>query len=336
MDITKLLNESLEPETATLVESAITEVIKEGIKEGLKDSATQQAQQAQKSQEEIENISTSYDVEMKKAVKKVVELERFYKQQSKIAVDKVLKAYDDAEKLEEHYIGQLQEAVDQYITETSQESVSKLQESVAQYVAEKAELIEHAQGYAEKVRQDTLNEMQGMVQEATQEFIKENQVKFDGLDKMARYETTLNTIKESFEKIGLGLSENEAFTSLEESVQAKETEISQLKESLASKEKELFETAKTAKFAELTESFSDLQRENLQLLSESITASDIDQYAKTMSYIIKNASFKSDEKPLTESTKEDTNTQVEKSLNEAVKHVNQRDLIAQDFMSKMI
>lgn len=334
MDITKLLTESVGEETAQLLESTITEVINQRINEGLKDSATQQAQQAQKSQEEIENISTTYDAEMKKAVKKVVELERFYKQQAKVAVDTVLKAYDDAEKLEEHYIEQLQEAVDQYITETSSESVSQLKESIAGYVAEKAELIEHAQAYAEKVRQDTLNEMQDMVQVATQEFITENQAKFDGLDQLARYETTLNTIKESFEKIGLGLSENEAFTSLEESVKAKDIEIAKLQESIASKDKEIFETAKEAKFKELTESFSELQRGKFQLLSEAITADDLDKYTKTLTYIIESTTAKQEEKPLVENTKElPTDANV---LNEAVKHFNSYDSRVADIMSKMI
>lgn len=334
MDITKLLNESLEPATAELVQEAIATAITEGVK----DAATQQAQQAQKSQEEIENISLTYDEEMKKAAKKVAELEKFYKQQSKIAVDRVLKAYDDADRLEEHYIGQLQEAADQYITETSQESVSKLQESIAQYVAEKAEIIEHAQVFAEKVRQDTLDEMQGMVQEATQEFIKENQAQFDGLDKMARYETALNNIRESFEKIGLNLSENEAFTALEESVSTKDKEIKELKESLAAKDKEIFEQAKVTKFKELTESMSELQRDKFQTLSEAINAKDINEYSKTLGYII--ASTQAiNEKTINEKVENDkslnTNEEVN-ALNEAVKSVNKADLRAQEIMAKMI
>ncbi len=335
MDITTLLNESLKPETAKVVSDTIESVIQTRIDEGLRDSATAQAQIAQKSQEDIQNISLTYDTEMKKAAKKVAEVEKFYKQQAKIAVDKVIKAYDDAERLEEHYIGQLQEAVEQYISETSQESVSKLKESVAGYVAEKAELIEHAQAYAEKVREDTLTEMQGMVQEATQEFIKENQTKFDQLDKVARYETTLNTIKESFEKIGLGLSENEAFKTLEESVANKDSEIAKLKESLQEKETELFESAKVTKFKELTENFSDLQREKFQLLSEAITASNIDQYSKTLSYIIESSTTSPKvDNSLNEKTNVD-NAET-KTLNEAVKEINSRDNYVKDLMAKMI
>lgn len=334
MDITKLLNESLEPATAELVQEAIATAITEGVK----DAATQQAQQAQKSQEEIENISLTYDEEMKKAAKKVAELEKFYKQQSKIAVDRVLKAYDDADRLEEHYIEQLQEAADQYITETSQESVSKLQESIAQYVAEKAEIIEHAQVFAEKVRQDTLDEMQSMVQEATQEFIKENKAQFDELDKMARYESALNNIRESFEKIGLNLSENEAFTTLEESVSNKDKEIQQLKESLAAKDKEIFEQAKVTKFKELTESMSELQRDKFQTLSEAINAKDINEYSKTLGYII--ASTQAiNEKTINEKVENEkslnTNEEVN-ALNEAVKSVNKADLRAQEIMARMI
>lgn len=337
MNITELLKESLPEETAKLVSETIAEVIQTKVNEAVVDSATQQAVQAQKYADDIENITAHYDVELKKASKKVLDLEKFYKDQSKIAVDKVLTAYDEKDRLEEHYVGQLEEAVEQFITETSKESVSKLQEQVAKYVVEKSELIEHAQKYAEQVRNDTLAEMQDLVKEATQEFIKENQEKFDDLDKMARYESTLNTIKESFEKIGLGLSEDLAFIQLEESVAEKQTEIEKLQVSLKDKEAQIYEHQKVAKFKELTENLSDLQREKLEVLSEAITADSIDTYSKTLGYIITSTVTK-EEKAITESVVEKPlNTNKEISfITESAKSLNTDDERAKAIMAKMI
>lgn len=337
MNITELLKESLPEETAKLVSETIAEVIQTKVNEAIVDSATAQAEAKQKHADEIENISAHYDAELKKASKKVIELEKFYKDQSKIAVDKVLQAYDEKDRLEEHYVGQLEEAVDKFITETSKESVSQLQEQIAKYVVEKAELMEHAQLYAEQVRTETLSEMQEMVQEAKNEFIKENQEKFDELDEMARYKSTLNTIKESFEKIGLGLSEDLAFTQLEESVAEKESEIEKLQESLKAKELEIFEHQKVAKFKELTENLSDLQREKLEVLSEAITADSIDTYSKTLGYIIDSTVEKAP-KAIVESVEEKTlNTNKEVGfITESSKQVNHADEMAKQIMAKMI
>lgn len=337
MNITELLKESLPEETAKLVSETIAEVIQTKVNEAIVDSATAQAEAKQKHADEIENISAHYDAELKKASKKVIELEKFYKDQSKIAVDKVLQAYDEKDRLEEHYVGQLEEAVDKFITETSKESVSQLQEQIAKYVVEKAELMEHAQLYAEQVRTETLSEMQEMVQEAKNEFIKENQEKFDELDEIARYKSTLNTIKESFEKIGLGLSEDLAFTQLEESVAEKEAEIEKLQESLKAKELEIFEHQKVAKFKELTENLSDLQREKLEVLSEAITADSIDTYSKTLGYIIDSTVEKAP-KAIVESVEEKTlNTNKEVGfITESSKQVNHADEMAKQIMAKMI
>lgn len=337
MNITELLKESLPEETAKLVSETIAEVIQTKVNEAIVDSATAQAEAKQKHADEIENISAHYDAELKKASKKVIELEKFYKDQSKIAVDKVLQAYDEKDRLEEHYVGQLEEAVDKFITETSKESVSQLQEQIAKYVVEKAELMEHAQLYAEQVRTETLSEMQEMVQEAKNEFIKENQEKFDELDEIARYKSTLNTIKESFEKIGLGLSEDLAFTQLEESVAEKEVEIEKLQESLKAKELEIFEHQKVAKFKELTENLSDLQREKLEVLSEAITADSIDTYSKTLGYIIDSTVEKAP-KAIVESVEEKTlNTNKEVGfITESSKQVNHADEMAKQIMAKMI
>lgn len=337
MNITELLKESLPEETAKLVSETIAEVIQTKVNEAIVDSATAQAEAKQKHADEIENISAHYDAELKKASKKVIELEKFYKDQSKIAVDKVLQAYDEKDRLEEHYVEQLEEAVDKFITETSKESVSQLQEQIAKYVVEKAELMEHAQLYAEQVRTETLSEMQEMVQEAKNEFIKENQEKFDELDEIARYKSTLNTIKESFEKIGLGLSEDLAFTQLEESVTEKEAEIEKLQESLKAKELEIFEHQKVAKFKELTENLSDLQREKLEVLSEAITADSIDTYSKTLGYIIDSTVEKAP-KAIVESVEEKTlNTNKEVGfITESSKQVNHADEMAKQIMAKMI
>lgn len=337
MNITELLKESLPEETAKLVSETIAEVIQTKVNEAIVDSATAQAEAKQKHADEIENISAHYDAELKKASKKVIELEKFYKDQSKIAVDKVLQAYDEKDRLEEHYVEQLEEAVDKFITETSKESVSQLQEQIAKYVVEKAELMEHAQLYAEQVRTETLSEMQEMVQEAKNEFIKENQEKFDELDEIARYKSTLNTIKESFEKIGLGLSEDLAFTQLEESVAEKEAEIEKLQESLKAKEVEIFEHQKVAKFKELTENLSDLQREKLEVLSEAITADSIDTYSKTLGYIIDSTVEKAP-KAIVESVEEKTlNTNKEVGfITESSKQVNHADEMAKQIMAKMI
>lgn len=289
MDINQLLNEALTPEMAKLIQEGIATAVNTQVEAKLqeaKDAATAQAIVAQKAAEEKQDICNQYDVELKKAAKEVAKLEKFYKDQSKVAVDTVLDAYNKAEKLEEHYVAQLELAAQQYISETSKESVSALRESLAKHVTALAETKEQATKYGEYIREATLAEMQDMVNEATQEFIKENQTKFDQLDTLARYQSTFNTIKESFEKIGFGMSEDLAYQGLEEALSAKDTEVAQLKESLAEKDLALFESQKAIKFGELTESLSSLKREKLKKLSESIHADDITEYGKTLNIII--------------------------------------------------
>lgn len=330
MDITSLLQESLQPEIASVVEKAIAEAMEHKINEAKVDAATQQAQEKEKSQEQIDNLVAHYENELKVAAKQLIDLEKFYKDQSKIAVDAVLKAYDDKDRLEEHYVSQLKDAAEKYITETSQESVSALKEEVAKYVAEKSELKEAAEKYAEYVRTETLAEMQDMVSIATKEYIKENQEKFDQLDKMARYESTLNTIKESFERIGLGLSEDLAYQGLQESLETKEQTIKSLQESLEAKDAILLVKAKEESFIKLTESYSELQRDKFKRLAESISADNIESFEKTLGYIVE--SYGTDD--TTNSLNESIQTKTTDTTKTKV--TNSKDELAKAMISKML
>lgn len=304
MDINTLLQEALTPEMAKVVQEGIATAVSMQISEALqeaKDAATAQAIVVQKQADEIEDIKKQYDEELKKAAKQIAETEKFHTTEINKAVKAVMNLTEEKAIMEDHYVGQLQEAVE-YVTEQSDtETVKSLQESIAKYVEEIATIKESAQSFGEHVRTETLAEMETLVQEATQEFITEHQVKFDALDKMARYESTLNTIKESFEKIGLGLSEDIAYSDLQEQVKSKEGEIAHLKESIDKQQANLFTFEKEAKFIELTETLSDLQKSKMRKLSESIVASDINEYARTMGYIIE----------ATTESKDDTKTIVE-------------------------
>lgn len=212
VNITELLKESFQPEQASLIESAIAQAIEAQVEiklaEAKADSATAQAQVAQKSAEDIENISATYDSEMKKAAKEIVKLEKFYNKQINIAVDKIVTAYDDAERTSTHYEGQLKEAAERFVAETAQGSLSEAQAQIAEYVTENAKLVEQAQAYGEYAYQEGLAEAQSLVEDATALFIKENQAKFDRLDEMARLEKIVGSIKEAYELNALGLSED--------------------------------------------------------------------------------------------------------------------------------
>lgn len=289
MNINTLLSEALTPEMAKVVQEGIVAAVEAQVNEALleaKDAAVAQALVVQKQAEELKSAQEQYDEEMKAAAKKIVELEKFYNTETNKAVDVIMKLTEEKQTLEEHYVDQLQEAVSYIQEQTDVEKVKSLQETIANYVIEIAELKEHAQSFGEHVRTETLAEMESLVKEATQEFITEHQEKFTALDQLARFESTLNTIKESFEKSGLVISEDLAFQGLQEQVVSKESEINSLQEALKAKEAEIFEYEKAAKFAELTESFSDLQKSKLRKLSESISAKDIAEFDRTLGYII--------------------------------------------------
>ena len=308
MNITELLKESFQPEQASLIESAIAQAIEAQVEiklaEAKADSATAQAQVAQKSAEDIENISATYDSEMKKAAKEIVKLEKFYNKQINIAVDKIVTAYDDAERTSAHYEGQLKEAAERFVAETAQGSLSEAQAQIAEYVTENAKLVEQAQAYGEYAYQEGLAEAQSLVEDATALFIKENQAKFDRLDEMARLEKIVGSIKEAYELNALGLSEDEAFKGLQESVEAKDTEISELQESVESLKTQLFENQKSAEFDRLTKNLSESQKDKLKDVSEAIIAENVEMYARTLSFLVEAQTPTQKEKTITENVDE--------------------------------
>ncbi len=308
MNITELLKESFQPEQASLIESAIAQAIEAQVEiklaEAKADSATAQAQVAQKSAEDIENISATYDSEMKKAAKEIVKLEKFYNKQINIAVDKIVTAYDDAERTSTHYEGQLKEAAERFVAETAQGSLSEAQAQIAEYVTENAKLVEQAQAYGEYAYQEGLAEAQSLVEDATALFIKENQAKFDRLDEMARLEKIVGSIKEAYELNALGLSEDEAFKGLQESVESKDAEISSLQESVESLKAQLFENQKSAEFDRLTKNLSESQKEKLKDVSEAIIAENVETFARTLSFLVEAQTPTQKEKTITENVDE--------------------------------
>lgn len=340
MNITKLLNESFQPEQASLIESAIALAIEtkvaEALEEAKSDSASAQAKVAQKSADDIENISTTYDSEMKKAAKEVARLEKFYNKQINIAVDKIVTAYDDAERASSHYEGQLKEAAEMFVAETNKGSLSEAQAQIAEYVAENAKLIEQAQSYGEYAFQEGLAEAQTLVEEATAKFIQENQEKFDRLDEMARLENVVSSIKEAYEKNALGLSEDEAYKGLKESVESKETEISTLSETVTSLKAELFENKKAAEFDRLTKSLSESQKDKLKDVSEAILAEDIETFARTLGFIVEaQTATQVKEKSLVESQAEDEKTLNTNTINESQKQKFDQDDFVKSIVANM-
>lgn len=335
MNITELLKESFQPEQASLIESAIAQAIEAQVEiklaEAKADAATAQAKVAQKSADDIENISATYDSEMKKAAKEIVKLEKFYNKQINIAVDKIVTAYDDAERTSTHYEGQLKEAAERFIAETAQGSLSEAQAQIADYVTENAKLIEQAQAYGEYAYQEGLAEAQSLVEDATALFIKENQAKFDRLDEMARLEKIVGSIKEAYELNALGLSEDEAFKGLQESVEAKDTEISALQESVESLKAQLFENQKSAEFDRLTKNLSESQKDKLKDVSEAIIAENVEMYARTLSFLVEAQTPTQKEKTITENADE------EKELNTNVNTITEskQTAVEDDFVKSL-
>lgn len=335
MNITELLKESFQPEQASLIESAIAQAIEAQVEiklaEAKADAATAQAKVAQKSADDIENISVTYDSEMKKAAKEIVKLEKFYNKQINIAVDKIVTAYDDAERTSTHYEGQLKEAAERFIAETAQGSLSEAQAQIADYVTENAKLLEQAQAYGEYAYQEGLAEAQSLVEDATALFIKENQAKFDRLDEMARLEKIVGSIKEAYELNALGLSEDEAFKGLQESVEAKDTEISELQESVESLKTQLFENQKSAEFDRLTKNLSESQKDKLKDVSEAIIAENVEMYARTLSFLVEAQTPTQKEKTITENADE------EKELNTNVNTITEskQTAVEDDFVKSL-
>lgn len=335
MNITELLKESFQPEQASLIESAIAQAIEAQVEiklaEAKADAATAQAKVAQKSADDIENISATYDSEMKKAAKEVVKLEKFYNKQINIAVDKIVTAYDDAERTSTHYEGQLKEAAERFIAETAQGSLSEAQEQIADYVTENAKLVEQAQAYGEYAYQEGLAEAQTLVEEATALFIQENQAKFDRLDEMARLEKIVGSIKEAYELNALGLSEDEAFKGLQESVESKDSEISALQESVETLKTQLFENQKAAEFDRLTKNLSESQKEKLKDVSEAILAENVETFARTLSFLVEAQTPTQKEKSITE------HVDVEKELNTNVNTITEsrQTAVEDDFVKSL-
>ncbi len=216
---------------------------------------------------------------------------------------------------------QLKEAADRFVAETAQGSLSEAQAQIAEYVTENAKLVEQAQAYGEYAFQEGLAEAQTLVEDATALFIQENQAKFDRLDEMARLEKIVGSIKEAYELNALGLSEDEAFKGLQESVDSKDVEITTLQESVDALKAELFENQKTAEFDRLTKNLSESQKDKLKDVSEAIIAENVEMFTRTLGFLVEAQSPTIKEKTITENADEEktlntnTNTLAESKQN---------------------
>lgn len=285
MSIQTLLQESFQPEQAKLVEKAITDVIEQKLNEAAVDAASKQAELAQRSAEEICDLHTHYQGELRKASLQYLDLEKRANAEIKTAVDAIVKANGEKLELVEHYQGELREAAKLYLQETDVTSINEMQATIAKYVSEKAELMEHAQAYGEHAYERGLQEAEAIAKEANEIFIQESQEMFNQLDELARARQTLNTIKESFEISGFALSEDLAYQGLQEEVQKQEAANKALQESLDQANAELLENAKLREFDTLTEGMSELQKSKLKNVASVITG-DIKEYSRTLSYLV--------------------------------------------------
>lgn len=331
MDITKLLQESFQPEQATLVENAITQVIEQKLTEAKSDAASAQAQIAQASADKIDNITAHYEAELKKAAGKIIDLEKFYNKQINIAVDKITQAYDEKDRLTEHFEGEIHAAAAKLIEATDEGSLAEAQDQIAKYVTENASLAEQATAYGKYAYEQGLAEAQSLVEEATQAFIAENQERFERLDEMARLEKIVGSIREAYEQNALGLSEDEAYKGLQEEVSAKDKELEALRESVDQVQAQLFESQKEKAFEEATKTLSENQKDKVREISKAILAEDVGSYTRTLGILIESQTQKSEP-----AKQEPTHMEFSqpKPLTEAVKTANEQE--TSDYVNQLV
>ena len=122
---------------------------------------------------------------------------------------------------------------------------------------------------------------------------------------MARLEKIVGSIKEAYELNALGLSEDEAFKGLQESVEAKDTEISTLQESVEALKAQLFENQKSAEFDRITRNLSESQKDKLKDISEAIIAENVETFARTLNFLVEAQTTTTKEKSIPENVDEE-------------------------------
>lgn len=170
--------------------------------------------------------------------------------------------------------------------EEAEEAKKDLDEAMAQAEAEKEELKEHAQAYADSVRDAVVARVDEYTGMAMKEFIKENEEKFKSLEDYTRMKSIFESVKSSFEQNGFPLNESASIDALRKDVRDSKAAYDSLFEDLIRTRQEL-DTAKMAIiFEEASKDLTVTQKEKLKTLSESVQFTDVDEFQTTVGLLI--------------------------------------------------
>lgn len=173
--------------------------------------------------------------------------------------------------LNEKHEAELIVAKDEVSTELTEQFSQEKAELEATFAEKEVALKEAAQKYGEHLIAEAEKEIVPQLNEAVANFKSQHEKQFELLEDYQRMQSAFVSVKQAFEQHGLQLNEEAAYQSLQNELLEEREYAQQLQIQLteAAKREKLVE--RDLAFSEITKDVSDIQRDKLKKLAESIS-----------------------------------------------------------------
>lgn len=243
-----------------------------------------------------------------------------------------------AEKEAEHIktVKELNESANQYgqtlLKSYENDVVAKLREShtntVAEYVKQIDQITESANQYRQEIEDKLTESASQYVASVIKKYKDDNKELFEKVEKQARVQSLVESIKGQLESFGFNLDEDAKYkdmenkiASLTESVNTLTSEKEELNKRITEGE---IKVKKEASITKLVENLSDNEKVKIRKLSESVNTSDIEEFERIVGVFVK------------ASLNEGVVTKPTNRITENVNNTKESNVTISDIASKMV
>lgn len=243
-----------------------------------------------------------------------------------------------AEKEAEHIktVKELNESANQYgqtlLKSYENDVVAKMREShtntVAEYVKQIDQITESANQYRQEIEDKLTESASQYVASVIQKYKDDNKELFEKVEKQARVQSLVESIKGQLESFGFNLDEDAKYkdmenkiVSLTESVNTLTSEKEELNKRITEGE---IKVKKEASITKLVENLSDNEKLKIKKLSESVNTSDIEEFERIVGVFVK------------ASLNEGVVTKPTNRITENVNNTKESNVTISDIASKMV
>lgn len=243
-----------------------------------------------------------------------------------------------AEKEAEHIktVKELNESANQYgqtlLKSYENDVVAKLREShtntVAEYVKQIDQITESANQYRQEIEDKLTESASQYVASVIKKYKDDNKDLFEKVEKQARVQSLIESIKGQLESFGFNLDEDVKYkdmenkiASLTESVNTLTSEKEELNKRITEGE---IKVKKEASITKLVENLSDNEKVKIRKLSESVNTSDIEEFERIVGVFVK------------ASLNEGVVTKPTNRITENVNNTKESNVTISDIASKMV